>query len=111
MTDSSPSVDPLAPTTVPVLNGVTGIALAMGMTPTHALRTGSGEAGQVIQLPPQARGIFPLIDGRNSVADLATRLDSRGVNATQFAEVWRATVEALGPTGLLSFGASPVERT
>lgn len=96
--------DPLNPATIPRLNGTDGIALAMAMTATHDLRL---ENDRIVRLPPQARGIFPLIDGKNTVADLAARLETRGVGADQFRAVWRETVETLTPTGLLSFTAGP----
>ncbi|MFT8718387.1 hypothetical protein [Acetobacter sp.] len=95
--------DPMAPETVPSLNGVDGIRLAMAMSDTHQLQVGEA----TVQLPPQARGIFPLIDGRNAVAALAERLEARGVEAEQFERVWRQTVEALAPFGLLTF-SNPV---
>ncbi|MCH4090084.1 hypothetical protein [Acetobacter sp.] len=100
MTPDSP--DYMDPKAVPHLHGVDGIRLAMAMTDTHQLSVGEGDEAVTVQLPPQARGIFPLIDGRNTVADLATRLETRGVNASQFESVWRATVAALAPFGLLS---------
>ncbi|NHO19858.1 hypothetical protein GOB90_12900 [Acetobacter oeni] len=88
------------PATVPRLSDTTGIALAMAMTATHQLPL---ESGSPVQLPPQARGIFPLIDGVNTVADIAARLETRGVEADQFRDVWRKTVQALAHTGLLQF--------
>lgn len=94
------SSDPLNPVTIPHLSGTTGIALAMAMTATHQLPL---QDGRIIQLPPQARGIFPLIDGTNTVADLASRLETRGVDAAQFDAVWRDTVQALASAGLLRF--------
>lgn len=94
--------DCMNPEAVPRLHGVDGIRLAMAMTDTHQLSVGEGSEAVVVQLPPQARGIFPLIDGRNTVADLAVRLETRGVSASQFESVWRATVAVLAPCGLIS---------
>ncbi|NHN88634.1 hypothetical protein GOB81_08325 [Acetobacter sp. LMG 1627] len=95
----------MSPEAVPQLHGVDGISLAMAMTETHQLQVGEGEKAVIVQLPPQARGIFPLIDGRATVADVAARLETRGVNAEQFETVWRATVKALAPFGLLALTA------
>lgn len=99
---SSVTPDCMDPQAVPQLHGVEGIRLAMAMTDTHQLSVGEGSEAVAVQLPPQARGIFPLIDGRNTVADLAAQLETRGVDASQFETVWRDTVAALAPFGLLS---------
>lgn len=98
-------LDPMQSDIVPHLRGVDGIRLAMAMTDTHQLTIGKGAQGVVVQLPPQARGIFPLIDGRNTVANLAARLATRGVEAPQFEDVWRKTVTALAPFGVLELSA------
>ncbi|WP_338422056.1 hypothetical protein [Acetobacter sicerae] len=103
---SSVAPDCMNPKAVPQLHGVDGIRLAMAMTDTHQLSVGEGSETVTVQLPPQARGIFPLIDGRNTVADLAARLEVRGVDASQFEGVWRATVATLVPLGLLSVSLS-----
>ncbi|MFT8711167.1 MAG: methyltransferase, partial [Komagataeibacter rhaeticus] len=49
-------------------------------------------------LPPQARGILPLIDGERTVGDIAAIMETRGVSASRFARVWQqmfTTLESL----------------
>lgn len=94
--------NPMRLSLVPRLVGVDGIRLSMSMTDTHRLTVGQGADAVTVQLPPQARGIFPLIDGRNTVADLMSRLETRGVDGAQFETVWTQTVKVLLPLGLLS---------
>ncbi|MBO1359341.1 hypothetical protein J2D73_05970 [Acetobacter sacchari] len=90
---------------IPVLFGCTGIALSMSMTDDHFLPVRIGATATMLPLPPQARGIAPLIDGRREIADLARMLATRGVNQAQFDGVWgemAATLQALGALGFRS---------
>ncbi|GBQ97824.1 hypothetical protein AA23498_3008 [Acetobacter nitrogenifigens DSM 23921 = NBRC 105050] len=94
---------------IPVLLGCTGIALSMSMTDDHFLPVQIGAVSAMLPLPPQARGVAPLIDGRRGVADLARMLATRGVDQAQFDAVWgqmAATLQALGALGFRPSAAS-----
>ena len=81
--------DPLDPDAVPIMREIPGAELAKQMTPDNMLPFHFGTLVTPIPLPPQARGILPLIDGKRTVGELAEILATRGVNAEKFRHVWQ----------------------
>lgn len=81
--------DPLAPNAVPIMREIPGAELAKQMTPDNMLPFAFGTLVVPIPLPPQARGILPLIDGERTLGELAAILATRGVNAEKFRHVWQ----------------------
>ncbi|MBS0964760.1 class I SAM-dependent methyltransferase [Acetobacter okinawensis] len=81
--------DPLDPNAVPIMREIPGAELAKQMTPDNMLPFAFGTLVVPIPLPPQARGILPLIDGERTVGELAAILAIRGVNAEKFRHVWQ----------------------
>jgi len=88
-------MDPLDGAAVPVMREMPGVEVARQMTADHVLPVSFGGLEVRIALPPQARGILPLIDGERSVADMAAILAERGLDAGRFAAVWQAMFTAL----------------
>ncbi|MBS0959624.1 class I SAM-dependent methyltransferase [Acetobacter thailandicus] len=95
--NTNPTLPPdfMARDSVPVMREIPGTELAMQMTPDHILPFSFGTLVVPIALPPQARGILPLIDGVRSVGDIAQILATRGVPDTKFETVWRETFSVL----------------
>lgn len=90
--------DAFAPDAVPVMREIPGLELARMIGPDDRLPFAFGTLQVSIPLPPQARGILPLIDGVRSVADLATISETRGLSASRFARAWEqifTTLESL----------------
>lgn len=87
--------DPLAPDAVPIMREIPGAELAKQMTPDNMLPFHFGTLVVPIPLPPQARGILPLIDGERTVGELAAILATRGVSAEKFRHVWRESFDIL----------------
>ena len=81
--------DPLNANTVPIMREIPGAELAKQMTPDNMLPFHFGTLVVPIPLPPQTRGILPLIDGERTVGELAEILTTRGVNAEKFRQVWQ----------------------
>nr|WP_298794888.1 class I SAM-dependent methyltransferase [uncultured Acetobacter sp.] len=80
---------------VPVMREIPGIELAKQMRPDHTLPFAFGTLVVPIPLPPQARGLLPLIDGERTVGDLAAILATRGVPENKFHTVWQETFHTL----------------
>ncbi|MFT8307137.1 class I SAM-dependent methyltransferase [Acetobacter malorum] len=80
---------------VPVMREIPGIELAKQMRPDHTLPFAFGTLVVPIPLPPQARGLLPLIDGERTVGDLAAILATRGVPENKFRTVWQETFQTL----------------
>ncbi|GAB6968294.1 hypothetical protein JCM25156A_23310 [Komagataeibacter kakiaceti JCM 25156] len=80
--------DPAAADAVPVMREIPGLELARMIGPDDRLPFAFGTLQVSIPLPPQARGILPLIDGVRRVADIAAIAETRGLSATRFARVW-----------------------
>lgn len=83
---------------VPIMREIPGVELARQMTPDHRLPFAFGTLTVPFALPPQTRGLLPLIDGERTVGDLAAMLESRGVGSAQFDRVWHeafTTLESL----------------
>lgn len=80
--------DARAPDAVPIMREIPGIELARMMGPDDRLPFAFGTLQVTIALPPQARGILPLIDGERTLADIAAIMETRGLSASRFARVW-----------------------
>ncbi|MCG0996726.1 class I SAM-dependent methyltransferase [Acetobacter persici] len=80
---------------VPVMREIPGIELAKQMRADHTLPFAFGTVVVPIPLPPQARGLLPLIDGERTVGDLAAVLATRGVPENKFRTVWQETFQTL----------------
>ncbi|MFT9066563.1 MAG: class I SAM-dependent methyltransferase [Acetobacter syzygii] len=87
--------NPLDPNAVPIMREIPGAELAKQMTPDNMLPFHFGTLVVPVPLPPQARGILPLIDGERTVGELADILAARGVNANKFNHVWRESFDIL----------------
>ncbi|MDG6094090.1 class I SAM-dependent methyltransferase [Acetobacter sp. AN02] len=87
--------DPLDDASVPVMREIPGIELARQMTPDHRLMFEFGTLVVPVPLPPQTRGLLPLIDGERTVGELAAALEGRGVGRSQFDRVWGEAFSAL----------------
>lgn len=87
--------DPLDFQAVPIMREIPGTELAKQMTPDNMLPFHFGTLVVPVPLPPQTRGILPLIDGERTVGELADILATRGVNAEKFRHVWRESFTIL----------------
>ncbi|MFT9257050.1 MAG: class I SAM-dependent methyltransferase [Acetobacter sp.] len=87
--------DPMDVATVPIMREIPGDELARQMRPDNTLAFSFGTLVVPVALPPQARGILPLIDGERNVGQLAEILASRGVGETKFRQVWRESFDML----------------
>lgn len=88
-------LDPLAPESVPIMREIPGVELAKQMHPDNTLPFAFGTLMVPIALPPQARGILPLIDGVRTVGEIADILKERGVNDQKFKKVWHESFHIL----------------
>ncbi|MGX7345696.1 class I SAM-dependent methyltransferase [Acetobacter pasteurianus] len=80
--------DPLDFAAVPVMREIPGVELAKQMRPDHTLPFAFGTLIVPIPLPPQMRGILPLIDGERTVGALAEAVAPRGISESKFRKVW-----------------------
>ncbi|WP_230975421.1 class I SAM-dependent methyltransferase [Acetobacter garciniae] len=87
--------DPMDFNAVPVMREIPGAELARQMRPDNTLAFSFGTLVVPIVLPPQARGILPLIDGERNVGQLAEILATRGVGETKFRQVWHESFDML----------------
>ena len=87
--------DPLDYDSVPIMREIPGVELAKQMRADNTLPFAFGTLLVPIALPPQTRGLLPLIDGEHTVGDLARALETRGVSAEKFRQVWRESFDTL----------------
>ncbi|MFT8367307.1 MAG: class I SAM-dependent methyltransferase [Acetobacter papayae] len=87
--------DPLDYASIPIMREIPGVELAKQMRPDNTLPFAFGTLLVPIALPPQIRGILPLIDGERTVGDLAQALETRGVGEEKFRQVWRESFDTL----------------
>ncbi|MFT8655416.1 MAG: class I SAM-dependent methyltransferase [Acetobacter papayae] len=87
--------DPLDYASIPIMREIPGVELAKQMRPDNTLPFAFGTLLVPIALPPQIRGILPLIDGERTVGDLAQALETRGVGKEKFRQVWRESFDTL----------------
>lgn len=87
--------DPLDYASIPIMREIPGVELAKQMRPDNTLPFAFGTLLVPIALPPQIRGILPLIDGERTVGDLARALETRGVGEEKFRQVWRESFDTL----------------
>ncbi|MFS3136686.1 hypothetical protein ACLRDC_15160 [Gluconacetobacter sacchari] len=99
--------DPMDPASVPVLRDGDGIALSLRMRPDNRLPAPLPSGVVLVPVPSQSRGMLPLVDGSRRVGDLAAILDGRGVEAAQFADVWRSLFASFAGLNLLLLRAPP----
>lgn len=99
--------DPMDRDSVPVLHGGDGFALSRLMRPDNRLPVRLGGRVVLVPVPSQSRGLLPLIDGRRTVGDLMAILDSRGVEADQFRQVWRTMFAIFAGLNRLLLQAPP----
>ena len=83
-----PRLDPLSSESIPIMREIPGIELTKQIRPDNILPFAFGTLVVPIALPPQARGILPLIDGVRTVGEIAQILAERGVNHQKFQQVW-----------------------
>lgn len=87
--------DPLDYDSIPIMREIPGVELAKQMRPDNTLPFAFGTLLVPIALPPQIRGILPLIDGERTVGDLARALETRGVGEEKFRQVWHESFTIL----------------
>jgi hypothetical protein len=87
--------DPLDYDSIPIMREIPGVELAKQMRADNTLPFAFGTLLVPIALPPQTRGLLPLIDGEHTVGDLARALETRGVSAEKFRQVWRESFDTL----------------
>lgn len=83
---------------IPLMREIPGIELAKQMLADHTLPFTFGTLAVPMPLPPQTRGLLPLIDGQRTVGDLAEILSTRGVTEDKFRKIWNEifpTLESL----------------
>jgi hypothetical protein len=87
--------DPMGPAAVPILRDGTGVDLALRIRPDDRLPVTFGKRAVALPVPPQIRGLLPLLDGTRTVRDLAAILVTRGVPADRFDMMWRTVFATL----------------
>ena len=80
--------NPLSSESIPIMREISGSELAKQIRPDNILPFAFGTLVVPIALPPQARGILPLIDGVRTVGEIAQILAERGVHHQKFQQVW-----------------------
>lgn len=80
---------------IPVMREIPGVELAKQMQTDNTLPFAFGTLIVPVPLPPQARGLLPLIDGERSVGQLAAILETRGVTVEKFKAIWQETFTIL----------------
>ncbi len=99
--------DPNAQEAVPVLREIDGEALAQGIRPDGTLSVSFDGRRLLLALPPLATAILKLVDGKRSVAEIATILSSSGTKPDAFMSAWRQTSSALERINRLLVSAPP----
>ena len=89
------AADPLAPDAVPVVREGTGDGVADAIQPDGVLGFLFDGLRVPVPLPPLARAILRLIDGKRSVAGIAAALAARGTDRAAFERAWRGTFAPL----------------
>ncbi|WP_075624446.1 class I SAM-dependent methyltransferase [Novacetimonas hansenii] len=87
--------DPMAGDAVPVMREIPGVELAKQIGPDDRLPFAFGTRVVPVAVPPQTRGLLPLIDGERTVGDLAAIMETRGISAARFATIWRTMFTTL----------------
>lgn len=90
--------DAMAADAVPIMREITGIELARMIGGDDRLPFAFGTLQVAIAVPPQTRGILPLIDGERTVGEIGAIMETRGLSASRFAKVWEqvfTTLESL----------------
>lgn len=87
--------DPMAGDAVPVMREIPGVELAKQIGPDDRLPFAFGTLVVPVAVPPQTRGLLPLIDGERTVGDLAAIMETRGISAARFATIWRTMFTTL----------------
>ena len=90
-----PAPDPLAPDLVPLARELPASEILRRIGPDGTLPVSFGQLTVPVPLPPQARAILALIDGRRTVADIAEALAGHGIPRARFETVWPETYRAL----------------
>ena len=90
--------DAMAPDAVPIMREIPGVELARMIGGNDRLPFAFGTLQVAIAVPPQTRGILPLIDGERTVGEIGAIMETRGLSASRFAKVWEqvfTTLESL----------------
>lgn len=80
---------------IPIMREIPGVELAKQMQTDNTLPFAFGTLIVPVPLPPQARGLLPLIDGERSVGQLAAILETRGITVEKFKTIWHETFTIL----------------
>ena len=99
--------DPLAPDAVPITREVTGAEIARAIQPDGTLAMVFDGLRLPLALPRLATAILPLIDGEQSVAEIAATLAASGTPAAAFDRAWDETFRALEQVNRLLLRAPP----
>lgn len=87
--------DPFAADAVPVLREMTGAVIANSIRPDGTMTVGLDGLQISVALPRLAAAILRHVDGRRTVAEIATALAASGTSSEAFARAWRETFAAL----------------
>jgi hypothetical protein len=90
-----PLPDPTDPAAVPIAREISGPDLAKYIGADGAMSFLFDGLRALIPVPRLALPILNLIDGTRTVADIATTLAERGIDAPQFRPAWRETFARL----------------
>ncbi|GBQ87803.1 methyltransferase [Acetobacter nitrogenifigens DSM 23921 = NBRC 105050] len=83
------------PASVPVMREIPGVELVKQMRPDGVLPFAFGTLTVPVALPPLARRILPLIDGRRTVGDLAAAMAGSGISEEKFYRIWKECFKSL----------------
>ena len=93
--DPPDRADPLSDLSVPICREITGEDLAKGIQANNVLFIGLDALRVPVAVPPMARAILPLIDGKRSVGEIGSLLAARGTSVEAFSLAWQALFPAL----------------
>ena len=93
--DPPDRADPLSDLSVPICREITGEDLAKGIQGNNVLFIGLDALRVPVAVPPMARAILPLIDGKRSVGEIGSLLAARGTSVEAFSLAWQALFPAL----------------
>ncbi|CAP56889.1 hypothetical protein [Gluconacetobacter diazotrophicus] len=100
--------DPMDRAAVPILRDGSGVELVRRIRlEDDRLPVTLGTRIVALKVPPQTRGLVPLLDGARTVADLVAIMVSRGVPAERFDAIWRTMFATLSGLNQVLLQAPP----
>jgi hypothetical protein len=99
--------DPMRPDAVPIAREYPAEEMAKLVRPDNSLPFLFDKLPVLLPLPPLGAAILRLIDGRRTVAEIASRLAERGTDAATFARTWRATYATMEAVNRILLASPP----